>query len=63
MPNVLSQINELVRTDPAAFASLCNRLADYGTRARQHYSGDSYYQEHFEIILKERVLASLKLIG
>ena len=50
-------------TDPAAFASLCNRLADYGTRARQHYSGDSYYQEHFEIILKERVLASLKLIG
>ena len=49
-------------SDPVSFAAVCNRLSDYGSRVRQHYAGDSYYQEHFDLILREHVLSSLRKI-
>lgn len=49
-------------SDPEVFSSVCNFLSEYGTRARQNYSSESYYQEHFDVILKENALASLRKI-
>lgn len=49
-------------SDPAAFAALCNRLAEYGTRVRQNYSSASYFTEHYELILRQNALQSLAMI-
>ncbi len=48
--------------DPEEFSSACNFLSEYGARARQNYSSESYYQEHFDVILKENALSSLRKI-
>ena len=48
--------------DPEVFSSVCNFLSEYGMRARQNYSSESYYQEHFDVILKENALDSLRKI-
>lgn len=48
--------------DPAVFAPLCNKLTEYGTRVRQNYSSDSYFSEHYEVILKKDALSSLAKI-
>lgn len=45
-----------------AFTAACNTLAEYGTYARQNYSSASYYSEHYEVILKEHAIVSLKKI-
>lgn len=45
--------------DPAGFSSTCNMLAEYGKKIRQTYSSDSYYREHYEIILRDKALQSL----
>lgn len=42
-----------------AFSALCNQLTEYGAGVRCSASGDSYFREHYELILKERVLESL----
>lgn len=44
------------------FSSLCNKLAEYGTRVRETYSSTSFYEEHYEIILKEHALERLSKI-
>lgn len=49
-------------SEPARFASLCNKLAEYGTRVRQNYSSDSYFREHYELILRTHALTSLAKI-
>ena len=49
-------------SDGEVFSSACNFLSEYGTRARQNYSSESYYQEHFDVILKENALSSLRKI-
>lgn len=46
-----------------AFSSVCNMLQEYGTRARQNYSSESYYCEHFDVILRANALQSLAKIG
>ena len=49
-------------SDGEIFSSACNFLSEYGTRARQNYSSESYYQEHYDVILKENALSSLRKI-
>ena len=49
-------------SDGEVFSSACNFLSEYGTRARQNYSSESYYQEHYDVILKENALSSLRKI-
>ena len=48
--------------EPAAFAPVCNKLAEYGVRVRQNYSSDSYFGEHYEVILRKDALSSLARI-
>ena len=56
----------LVMTDSSgsaeAFSAVCNKLSEYGSRVRETYSSPSYYEEHYELILKERALERLAKI-
>ncbi|MBQ7535128.1 MAG: adaptor protein MecA [Stomatobaculum sp.] len=56
----------LVLTDVSggteAFSSVCNQLSEYGTRVRETYSSPSFYEEHYELILKKRALERLAKI-
>ena len=56
----------LVMTDSSgsaeAFSAVCNKLSEYGSRVKETYSSSSYYEEHFELILKERALERLAKI-
>lgn len=36
--------------DPVAFSRACNILAEYGTKVRQEYASEAYYNEHYEVI-------------
>lgn len=46
-----------------AFSVLCNQLMEYGAMAPHNRSGESYFREHYELILKENVLSSLGKIS
>lgn len=56
----------LVLTDVSGgtetFSSVCNQLSEYGNRVRETYSSPSFYEEHYELILKERALERLAKI-
>ena len=56
----------LVMTDSSgseeAFSAVCNKLSEYGSRVKETYSSPSYYEEHYELILKERALERLAKI-
>ena len=56
----------LVMTDSTgsaeAFSAVCNKLSEYGSRVKETYSSPSYYEEHYELILKERALERLAKI-
>ena len=56
----------LVMTDSSgsaeAFSAVCNKLSEYGSRVQETYSSPSYYEEHYELILKERALERLAKI-
>ena len=56
----------LVMTDSSgsaeAFSTVCNKLSEYGSRVKETYSSPSYYEEHYELILKERALERLAKI-
>ena len=49
--------------DPIGFATACNTLAEYGEKVRQTYSSESYYDEHYEVIIRNHALQSLVQIG
>ena len=56
----------LVMTDSSGsaevFSAVCNKLSEYGSRVKETYSSPSYYEEHYELILKERALERLAKI-
>ena len=49
-------------TDPQAFSRVCNILAEYGEKIRQEAASEAYYQEHYEIIIRDQALQKLALI-
>lgn len=54
-----------VSTDNAEdplYLSTCNLLSEYGRLTLTNYSGDSYYEEHYEPIIKKNALNALAKI-
>lgn len=49
-------------TDPLAFSRICNILAEYGEKIRQETASEAYYQEHYEMIARDKALQKLMLI-
>ena len=49
-------------TDPLAFSRLCNILAEYGEKVKQEAASEAYYQEHYEVIIRDQALQKLALI-
>lgn len=41
------------------FNRVCNILAEYGTKVKCEYTTESYYQEHYEIMISNHALQSL----
>lgn len=44
-------------SDP--FKRICNLLLEYGTAVKSDYAAEAYYQEHYEVIVKDRALQAL----
>ena len=51
-----------VGTDPLTFSRLCNILAEYGEKVKQEAASEAYYQEHYEVIIRDQALQKLALI-
>ena len=45
--------------DSASFVRTANRLSEFGTQLRTGVHGESYYQEHYETIIREDALEKL----
>lgn len=42
-----------------SFSRICNLLSEYGKPVKADYAAESYYQEHYEIIVRERAIQTL----
>lgn len=49
-------------TDPLTFSRICNILAEYGEKVKQESASEAYYQEHYEVIVRNQALQKLTLI-
>lgn len=49
-------------TEPLAFSRLCNILAEYGEKVKQEAASEAYYQEHYEVIIRDQALQKLSLV-
>ena len=49
-------------TEPLVFSRVCNILAEYGEKIRQQTATEAYYQEHYEVIIREQALQKLTLV-
>lgn len=49
-------------TDPLVFSRICNILAEYGEKVKQETASEAYYQEHYEVIVRNQALQKLALI-
>lgn len=49
-------------TDALVFSRICNILAEYGEKIKQETASEAYYQEHYEVILREKALQKLMLV-
>lgn len=49
-------------TDPLVFSRICNVLAEYGEKVKQEAASEAYYQEHYEVIVRDQALQKLALI-
>lgn len=49
-------------TDPLVFSRVCNILAEYGEKIKQEAASEAYYQEHYEVMIREQALQKLSLI-
>ena len=47
---------------PEEFNKICNIISEYGKPERSTYASASYYEEHFEIIVKEQALQILSVM-
>ena len=45
--------------DSLEFSRICNSLAEYGTNIRQDYATKAYYEEHYEVIIRQDALGAL----
>lgn len=41
------------------FNKICNIIGEYGTPLRNTYASGSYFEEHFEPLIKEKALQTL----
>lgn len=48
--------------DDLAFSRVCNILAEYGCKIRHEYASEAYYEEHYDIVCKDRALQIMKNI-
>lgn len=46
-------------TDSQSFSRLCNILAEYADKIPQEAGSEAYYQEHYELIVREQALQKL----
>lgn len=44
---------------PEEFSKICNTVSEYGTPVRNTYASSSYYDEHFDILIREQALQIL----
>lgn len=49
-------------TDPLVFSRTCNVLAEYGEKIKHEIASEAYYQEHYEVIVRNQALQKLALI-
>lgn len=45
--------------DSLEFSRICNSLAEYGTKIHQDYATKAYYEEHYEVIIRQDALGAL----
>lgn len=41
------------------FSRICNVLAEYGSKIRQDYATKAYFEEHYEVIIRQNALGAL----
>lgn len=58
--NIYYLVLTLEGTNADAYNQLCNSLSEFGTRIKTSYATESYYKEHFEIIIKNNAVNVLK---
>ena len=46
-------------SDSKDFSRVCNTLAEYGTKIRHDYATESYYAEHYDVIIRENAVQIL----
>ncbi len=49
-------------SDSPHIANICNILSEYGKKVSSNYSSNSFYNEHYTIIVKEKALQELSSI-
>lgn len=49
-------------TDSLAFSRVCNVLSEYGSKIRHEYSSEAYYEEHYEVVCRDKALQVMKNI-
>lgn len=47
---------------PEEFNKVCNMISEYGTSERTTYASPVYYEEHFDIIVKEHAIQKLSVM-
>ena len=47
---------------PEEFNKVCNMISEYGTSERTTYASPAYYEEHFDIIVKEHAIQKLSVM-
>lgn len=45
--------------DTADFNRVCNTIAEYGSKIRHDYATESYYAEHYEVLIRDNALQIL----
>lgn len=45
--------------DAADFNRVCNTIAEYGSKIRHDYATESYYAEHYEVLIRDNALQIL----
>lgn len=49
--------------DPLKFSRICNVLSEYAEKVKSEAATEAYYQEHYEVIIRDQALQKLMLIG
>lgn len=49
-------------SDSLEFSRVLNVLAEYGTKVKFEYAAEAYYNEHYQIIIKDKALQALACI-